>query len=482
TDRYLCKMRSTAAAALSVLAGAAYVSAQATVSTQPVASVTLTASSVATSATATLTPVTIDGNAFFQGNDRFYVRGVTYQPGGEASALTDDPLANTEACERDIPYFEQLGINTIRVYNVDNSADHSVCMNMLQNAGIYLFVDVNTPRIALSRTDPAGSYNAIYLQHVFATVDAFKNYSNVVGFFAGNEVINEANDTEAAPYVKATLRDLKNYISKQSDRQIPVGYSAADISENRIQLAEYFNCGDDATARADFYAFNSYSWCGDSSYTTSGFSQRVEDFSNYSIPLFFSEYGCNLVSPRPFTEVGSIYSENMTPVFSGGLVYEWTQESNNYGLVEVNGTSITPLQDYENLMEEFAKTSNPSGDGGYKTNGTVATCPSNQTYFEITFAAEDLPAIPSAAQAYIDSGAGKALGNDGPTNQGQGSTAIQSLASAGTATASGSSAAASGANSSGTSSPSSGASNNGMGLTKAVFALAVAMAVGMCAV
>ena len=28
-----------------------------------------------------LQPVTVKGNAFFRGNERFYVRGVAYQPG-----------------------------------------------------------------------------------------------------------------------------------------------------------------------------------------------------------------------------------------------------------------------------------------------------------------------------------------------------------------------------------------------------------------
>lgn len=29
----------------------------------------------------TLTPITVKGNAFYKGNERFYVRGVAYQPG-----------------------------------------------------------------------------------------------------------------------------------------------------------------------------------------------------------------------------------------------------------------------------------------------------------------------------------------------------------------------------------------------------------------
>ncbi|KAK0356644.1 1,3-beta-glucanosyltransferase [Friedmanniomyces endolithicus] len=144
---------------------------------------------------------------FFAGDNRFYIRGVDYQPGGSSGAA--DPIANVAGCTRDIVEFKKLGINTVRVYTVDNTANHDQCMAALAAAGIYLALDVNTPHYAINRADPAPSYNSEYLQSVFATIDAFAKYDNTLLFFSGNEVINDDNTTNCAPYVKAVTRDMK---------------------------------------------------------------------------------------------------------------------------------------------------------------------------------------------------------------------------------------------------------------------------------
>ncbi|RMY17824.1 hypothetical protein D0866_13352 [Hortaea werneckii] len=229
-----------------------------------------------------LPTVTVKGNAFFAGDERFYIRGVDYQPGGSSDA--EDPIANVESCKRDVAEFKKLGINTVRVYTVDNTKDHDECMSMLADAGIYLALDVNTPKYSINRGSPAESYNDVYLQSLFATVDAFANYDNTLLFFSGNEVINSDNTTNCAPYVKAVTRDLKQYIGSRGYRSIPVGYSAADVESNRYDMAQYMNCGTD-DQRSDFFAFNDYSWCDPSSFTQSGWDQKVEKFSNYSLPL-----------------------------------------------------------------------------------------------------------------------------------------------------------------------------------------------------
>lgn len=78
------------------------------------------------------------------GDERFFVRGVAYQPGGAADA--QDPLLDTEALTADIEMFKELGINTIRIYTVDNSGNHDEAMRMLDEAGIYLALDASTPK------------------------------------------------------------------------------------------------------------------------------------------------------------------------------------------------------------------------------------------------------------------------------------------------------------------------------------------------
>jgi hypothetical protein len=204
--------------------------------------------------------------------------------GGDSAGK--DPLADINACNRDIALFTQLGINAIRVYTVDNSANHDDCMASLSNAGIYVALDVNNPNYSLNRESPDAirrSYNEVYLQSVFSTIDSFAKYDNTLMFFSGNEVIS-LNETWAAPYIKAVIRDMKQYIKSRNYRSIPVGYSATDTPDTNIQIANYVNCGPD-NVRGDFTAFNDYSWCGPQDFATSSWANKTKSFQNYSIPL-----------------------------------------------------------------------------------------------------------------------------------------------------------------------------------------------------
>ncbi|PIA89529.1 1,3-beta-glucanosyltransferase gel2 [Cercospora beticola] len=297
--------------------------------------------------------------------ERFMIVGVDYQPGGQDAYGTGrgDPLSNATVCLRDAALMQSLGINTIRSYNVDPTENHDECVSIFNSVGIYLLIDVNSPLSGqhIDRSNPSSTYTSEYLEHIFTVVEAFKDYPNTLGFFAGNEIINDVPTAEDnPPYIRAVQRDLKNYIKNHAPRTIPVGYSAAQVQEVLKDTWSYLQCnnaqdGEDMS-RSDFFGLNSYSWCGsDSSYTTSGYDVLVEWFGNTTIPVFFSEYGCNVPAPRVFDEVPVLYGEQMT-VMSGGLVYEWTEEPSNYGIVQENDNgTLTLLADYNTLQDQYNK-------------------------------------------------------------------------------------------------------------------------------
>jgi len=207
-------------------------------------------------------------------------------------------------------------------------------MSLLDAAGIYVLVDL--PEI--NRDAPTWNLE-VYASYTSA-IDSMQNYTNVLGFFAGNEVINSVNTSNSAAFVKAVVRDMKSYIQAQGYRSMGIGYATNDDITILSNSEDYFNCGDSASS-IDFLGLNIYSWCGNSSYTESGYSELTDSLSNYSLPVFFSEYGCVTVggaAGRTFTEVQALYSSQMTGVFSGGIVYEYFEESNDYGK-----TVILPL-------------------------------------------------------------------------------------------------------------------------------------------
>ncbi|OAA70328.1 1,3-beta-glucanosyltransferase Gel1 [Cordyceps fumosorosea ARSEF 2679] len=371
------------------------------------------------------TPVTIKGNAFYKGNDRFYIRGIDYQPGGDSARV--DPLADKSICSRDIEWFKDLGVNTIRVYTVDNSADHTECMGLLADAGIYLVLDVNNGLYSLNRADPAPSYNAAYLQSIFATVAEFAKYKNTLAFFSGNEVINAKGNEFNAPYIKAVTRDLRAFIKAQNLRAIPVGYSAADVSESRSQTALYMNCGPDEV-RSDFFAFNDYSWCN-SDFTTSGWDAKVKNFTDYGLPLFLSEYGCNKNTPRKFDEVKAMMSKEMTGVYSGGIMYEYSYEESKYGIVDLDGSKgqgkVTKHGDgaeYDNFKKSLQANTAPSGDGGASLTSHDKPCPAKSADWNVD--PKLLPEMPTQAQKYMKEGAGKGPGLTGSGSQTAGDSGL----------------------------------------------------------
>lgn len=105
-----------------------------------------------------------------------------------------DPLADEKVCKRDVPILEKLGVNTIRTYAINPDSDHSECMKMLEDVGIYVVADLGEPALSINRQNP--SWNVELFDRYKRVVDNLGQYDNVIGFFAGNEVTNNVTNSK----------------------------------------------------------------------------------------------------------------------------------------------------------------------------------------------------------------------------------------------------------------------------------------------
>ncbi|KAJ5647987.1 CAZyme family GH72 [Penicillium lividum] len=382
---------------------------------------------------------------FYENGTQYYIKGIAYQ------LTPDDPLTDEAQCKRDIVRMSELGANAIRVYHVDASADHEGCMTAFADAGIYLFVDLDTFTTAIDQTSP--HWNETQYERFSAVLDEFQQYENTAGVFVGNEVLTTAEGSIAAPYVLAAARDIKAYRDKKGYREIPVGYSAADISALRPMLQNYMACSSNSSERLDFYSLNAYEWCGESSYSVSGYEELQKNATGYPIPIFFSETGCNTPAPRTFDDQAAILGDEMDGTWSGAIIYEWIEETNDYGLISYGasvsnaaatdtlvedgytrqGTPTPVSPDFTNLKTHWA-TLNPTGvslSAYKKSTSTISamSCPSSTSG---GWAVNPSSALPTLGQTYSkDSKSADSTGSDSTdTASASGSTATSSKSGA----------------------------------------------------
>jgi hypothetical protein len=206
-------------------------------------------------------------------------------------------------------------------------------------------------------------------------------------------------------------------------------------------LQNYLACGSNSSEAIDFYALNAYEWCGQSTYEQSGYAGLIKQVTDvkYNIPIFLSETGCVEPENRDFADQEAIFGSEMTPNWSGAIIYEWIQEANKYGIVTYgpkvdpaspnappdgfprSGTPIPKQPDFSNLSSRW-KTLNPTGVkmSEYNPSLTAPPCPDATSG---TWEVDPKSGLPTLGQTYNAqaTGGSRASGSGGASNTGSGS-------------------------------------------------------------
>ncbi|KAG8771942.1 1,3-beta-glucanosyltransferase gas1 [Ceratobasidium sp. 428] len=227
-------------------------------------------------------------------------------------------------------------------------------MTKLNDAGIYTIIDLSLPlNGSINRASPSWTTN---LQSLYtSTIDAFSKYENVLSYNVANEVINLPNNTQTGPFIKAAVRDIKSYLKSKGSSAL-VGYSTVDSSLIRDNVVQYLTCNNAETS-VDIIGLNTYRWCGADDYTTSKYDQITALFQNVPVPAYLSEYGCQKELPRMFTEPGAFFSDQMTPVWSGGVAFSYfVAQIPDFELVTLSGANnetVTTNADFTKLQTAY---------------------------------------------------------------------------------------------------------------------------------
>jgi len=109
----------------------------------------------------------------------------------------------------------------------------------------------------------------------------------------------------------------------------------------------------------------------------------------------------------------------MTGVYSGGLLYEYALEPNDYGIVKITGSQASELPDFARYKSALAANPAPTGAGGAASATSATACPTKDAQWQVE--GTRLPDFPNDAKQYLSNGAGAGPGLKGGSQNAGGS-------------------------------------------------------------
>lgn len=248
--------------------------------------------------------VTVKGKFLFLGEQKFFVKGVSYgpfSPGTHGAPFPERPIV-----EKDFALIAELGANCLRTYNVPPDW-------FLDLAAAYgLRVLIGIPWAQHVAFLDSSSIKAEIRQAIANGVKACRNHPAAFAYLVGNEIPPDIVRWHGSKRIRAFLKELMA-VAKECDPQALVSYA-------NYPCTEYLNIN-----FTDFSCFNVY-------------LHREKDFRSYlsrlhnlaeDKPLVLSEFGVDSI--REGTQAqADILSKKLSSSFemgaAGTIVFSWTDE------------------------------------------------------------------------------------------------------------------------------------------------------------
>lgn len=317
-------------------------------------------------------PLVVKRKRFYDSSTDEYVpiKGIAYYPRPNEGPLSDGNSIDFYTDEfssrwtEDIRNMKDLGINAVRLYAVDPSANHDSFMCALSEAGIYVVLGLGADCEGCAigawvgvDAEPPSCYSSSLKERGRFVIRSFSKYDNLMAFSAGNEVSIYADDGAGGPREanvpcqKKFLRDMREYVTGctwSSDsavlpRKVPIGVVNWDGNSQSFEQHYYYNCRtnpNDPLENAEWFALNSYRHCDGSATSIedlNGWLALQADFreANFPGPVLLGEYGCReqgfpekdgFETQRTWLQTDALYTPEYSDVFAGGFVFEYSTE------------------------------------------------------------------------------------------------------------------------------------------------------------
>jgi O-antigen biosynthesis protein len=248
--------------------------------------------------------IAVKGKFFFAGEQKHFVKGVTYGPFPAASHGA--PFPERHIVEKDFSLMSEIGINTIRVFTVPPPW----LLDAAYHAGLWLLVGLPWPQHVTFLDSPA--IRREIKRTVIEGVCACRQHPAVFAYLIGNEIPPDVIRWHGAARVREFLGDLVGCVRREHPRAL--------VSYANFPSTEYLTV--DLT---DFVCFNVYL------HDEASFRRYVARLHNLAPdrPLVLTEFGVDSIREG---EEGQrrVLSWQVRTAFETGVagtcVFSWTDE------------------------------------------------------------------------------------------------------------------------------------------------------------